>query len=413
MKKKLVFVFLLLALACIPLVAGGSGESTSSGKTNMLLWLPPNSKGDVLDIDFWTDNLAPWAEENNVNLEIEIIPWSEYEAKYLTGFSSGEGPDVGYMYLEMMNDYIEMGLLEDLDPYFSEEEKAHYNYYAQGYINGGQYAMPFVVGNQRIIFFNMDILAEAGVRELPTTWAEFVDVLLTVKKNVPNVIPLAQPWGDATIGALNSLFYPFFWQAGGEMYIDGEFAFDEGDAALKTIQFLHDLKFVYGVVPDDLTAWTESTAITQFAAGNVACVATSISAAKNNFSAINYDYVISLKDERQAVWTACDSLIMNADGKNKELAASLIKYMTSYSVMERYHREVTAYPPLTVDEPYQDDPRFLPVYEATDIFHTMPVADGASNVGERLYKNLQLMMMGNLSVEDVISDTVAYAKSLS
>lgn len=37
-------------------------------------------------------------------------------------------------------------------------------------------------------------------------------------------------------------------------------------------------------------------------------------------------------------------------------------------------------PLLVVDEPYQDDPRFLLLYEAIDIFHTMPVADADSSV---------------------------------
>lgn len=61
-------------------------------KTDLLLWLPPFAAGDdgALDKEFWTETLAPWAAENNVDLTIEITPWGNYEEKYLTGFSSAK-----------------------------------------------------------------------------------------------------------------------------------------------------------------------------------------------------------------------------------------------------------------------------------------------------------------------------------
>lgn len=114
--KKLLSILLALVLATGLFAAcsgSGSGSqaagSTASGsgaaaapdgkKTDLLLWLPPFAAGDdgALDKEFWTETLAPWAAENNVDLTIEITPWGNYEEKYLTGFSSGEGPDVGYM----------------------------------------------------------------------------------------------------------------------------------------------------------------------------------------------------------------------------------------------------------------------------------------------------------------------------
>ena len=59
-------------------------------------------------------------------------PWGNYEEKYLTAFSSGQGPDVEYMYLEMYNDFIDMGALEPLDECFTEEEISNYLYYDLG-----------------------------------------------------------------------------------------------------------------------------------------------------------------------------------------------------------------------------------------------------------------------------------------
>lgn len=105
--KKLLSILLALVLATGLFAAcSGSGSqaagSTASGsgaaaapdgkKTDLLLWLPPFAAGDdgALDKEFWTETLAPWAAENNVDLTIEITPWGNYEEKYLTGFSSAK-----------------------------------------------------------------------------------------------------------------------------------------------------------------------------------------------------------------------------------------------------------------------------------------------------------------------------------
>lgn len=129
----------------------------------MLLWLPPYATGgEALDQEWWTETLAPWAEENNDESYHRDHPLGQLEEKYLTAFSSGQGPDVGYMYLEMYNDFIDMGALEPLDAYFTEEEISNYLYYDLGNVKGAQYTLPFIVGNARILYFNMDILNEAG-----------------------------------------------------------------------------------------------------------------------------------------------------------------------------------------------------------------------------------------------------------
>ena len=389
--KKLLSILLALVLATGLFAAcsgSGSGSqaagSTASGsgaaaapdgkKTDLLLWLPPFAAGDdgALDKEFWTETLAPWAAENNVDLTIEITPWGNYEEKYLTGFSSGEGPDVGYMYLEMFNDFIEMGALEPLDAYITDADRENYLYLDKGFIKGKQYTMPFIVGNARILYFNMDILEQAGVTELPATWQDLVDVAVKIKEaGLPGVMPFAGEWADPAIGALNNLYYPYLWQAGGDIYNEDGI---EGNIAIASM----DAKS--GTVLTD--------------------------------AGVNWDFIPSLEDETRATWIASDALIMNSASQNKELAASLIKYITSAEVMAKFHTEIAPFPPITRDEAYNDDERFKEMYEDAEHLHTLPVANGAFKVMDTLYKNLQLMMLGDLSPEEAIQNTVDYAESI-
>lgn len=83
--KKLRSILLSIAMVTLLLTGCGKTETTASfgtggstptgEKTDMLLWLPLYATGgEALDQEWWTETLAPWAEENNVNLTIEITP---------------------------------------------------------------------------------------------------------------------------------------------------------------------------------------------------------------------------------------------------------------------------------------------------------------------------------------------------
>lgn len=152
----------------------------------------------------------------------------------------------------------------------------------------------------------------------------------------------------------------------------------------------------------------------QFAAGNVAVASMSANVASLfDEAGINWDFVPSLEDETKATWIAADSLIMNAASENKELAASLMKHITSPAIMEKFHSELSAFPPISKGEKYLDNERFKDLYADDTYLHTLPVAPNSFKVMDSLYKNLQLMMLGDLTPEQAIQQTVDYASSMS
>lgn len=413
---------------------GGSDESTQDSSSNkqvqsedgvetaetskLTFWFPPIASGDdgALDKEFWTTTLAPWAEEHNVDLTVEIIPWGNYEEKHLTGYSSGQGPDITYMYSEMIGSFIDMGIPEPLDSYLTQEEKDHYVYIDKGMIRGKQYMLPVVVGSARILAVNKDIMEQAGVTELPNTWQDLVDVATKVKDaNIENVIPFAQEWAEPAIGALNCIFYPYLWQAGGEIYNEEEteLALMDNDAAVRAAQYLYDLRYKYNVLPEESMSLTANELLNQFKAGNVAMAYIDTKgAAQLTDAGINWDFIPSLEDKTKATWIATDGLVVNSASKNKDLAVELAKYITDTEIMTKFHKELCAFPPITKDEEYLDDERFKDMYEQTEYLKSLPKATNAFKVMDTLYKNLQLMMLDELTPEDAIQNTVDYSNSI-
>ena len=76
--------------------------------------------------------------------------------------------------------------------------------------------------------------------------------------------------------------------------------------------------------------------------------------------------------------------------KNKDLAAKLMKYITSADVMSDFHKRVTEQPPITADEDYTGDERYATLFtDYADNFQSLPVFKGASSMYDTLFKCVQ------------------------
>ena len=399
---------LAIAAVTAAMTAGMCMQAFAADSINF--WFPTfaSSDGAVSDQEFWEEALAPWAEENNCEVNVGIVPWDSYEEKYLSGTTSKDGPDVGYMYMEMFYDYIENGVLADIDGYFTDEEKANYLYYDLGNLLGGQYALPVVVGNPRILIANMDILAEAGIEAVPTTTEEFLAACKAVKENTDKT-PFLQDWGNPHYGSLNEIFWPFFWGDGGQIVDEeGNLTIDT-EAGLEAATFVRSL-LDEGYLPETCTSNDDT--IEPFKNGEVAMIYCASSNALR-IDTVNWDYAAVVQGSQAAkTFVAADCLVMFESCENKELAASLMKYVTSAKVMSAFHQQVSDQPPITADEEYTGDERFASLFtEYGDNFVSLPVFKGAASMYDYFFKNLQSMMLGEMEPAQVLSDTTEYYNS--
>ncbi len=412
MKRKKV-VASILAASMLAVMLGGCGSKSSeggksSGKEKLTLWMPTfaASDGKITDMDFWNEKMDAFEKENNCEVKVEIVPWDNYEEKYLTGATSDDGPDVGYMYMEMFYDYIDMGALTDIDEYFTDEEKENYLYYDLGNILEGQYALPVVVGNPRILAANMDLLNAAGIDKIPSTWDELVSACKTIQEKTPDVTAFLQDWGNPHYGSLNEIFWPYFWGAGGEIVDEeGNLTIDSAEGLAAT-EYLYSLK-KDGILTDSCTSCDD--VLEPFKNGEAAMV---VMASSNALTAtnVNWDFQPLIQGPKESkTFVAADSLVMFEKCSNKELAAKLMKYITSAEVMSDFHKRVSEQPPITKDETYAGDERYTELFsDYGDNFVSLPVFKGASSMYDTLYKNLQSMMLGSMSPEDVLKETTEY-----
>ncbi|MEG0371496.1 MAG: sugar ABC transporter substrate-binding protein [Clostridium sp.] len=397
-------------------------------KETITVWLPPIGPDDK---PVWEPIFKKFEEQNNVDINLEIIPWEKYPEKYATAITAGTGPDVGYMYAEMYPQFISMGAVEDLTKYFNDESFKKYTYLDASKMMGGMYGLPMEAANPAVLYFNEDIVKATGETAIlaklkkhePISWDEFLTVSKKATKDTngdgkTDQYGLAQGWGAKFFGNLNWNWYNYLWQAGGDIYNEDlkSVKFDNSEG-VKAATFLHDMKYKHKIIPEDAMAKdNEDMLKTVFGPGKAAfAIGLSSKASElfdKEFKNLKYDFAVSLKDKKAATFASVDQLTLMASAKNKDLSFKLMEHMMNAESMTAFHK-YNPRAPMTADEPYQGDPRFKEmVQKDKGIYRPLMVGPNGVEIYEFLWKELQKMMNGEKSPEAALKDAAKYSNDL-
>lgn len=420
---KKIFALMLIVIMSVTSLAGCGGSKdqadTSSEKKQITLWLPPIGENDA---PVWEPILKEFEEANNCEVTLEIIPWENYPEKYASAIAAGEGPDVGYMYAEMFPQFIEMGAVEDLTSYLTQEDMDNYIYIEDGKMMGGLYGLAIEAANPAVLYYNKDILESIG-EEAPKTWEDFRRIAKKATQDTDGDGKIdqwgfAQGWGAKFFGDLNWNWYGFLWQAGGELYSDDlkTVRFND-ESGLEAAQLLYDLKFTDKVLPDDAMAKTNKEMLqTTFGPGNAAFTIWLSSAAAEildtSFPDLNYGFITSLENKDMGTFGSVDQLTLMSSAKDKELSFALMQHMLSVESMTAFHKYHPR-APISKDEPYQGDPRLKEMVENDKgIYRPLVVAPHGVEVYEYLWKQLQTMMAGEATPKEALDEAARYSNEL-
>ena len=405
---------LSLLIIAFSVVACGGAKDTSK---TIKLWLPPYATDpSVLDKNVWSDILKPFAEENDVTIDITIVPWSSYEEKYLTAISSGQGPDIGYLYDTLLVEFENMNVIAPLDPYVTEADRENFLYLEDGVHKGQQLALPIIVGNPRILIYNKTLLKSVN-EEPPVTWDDFLRISQKVTKDLDgdgktDQWGMVQGWGHPHFGALNETFFPFFYQAGGEFTSkDGTKLTFNSPAGLRTLNLIKDMRDTYKIQPKGFL--TAESSGKMFSEGKVAFTITPPAGVTvmERTGIVDWGYIPALKDKFAYAPYVADSLFMlsSVPEEKRQLVYDLMVYILSAPSMEQFHTKLAAFPPVTKDAKYIGDPRFEKL--ATEQLEYLKLKNdrivGGARIYDIFYKNVQKMLSGELTPQQVLDQTEA------
>ena len=209
-------------------------------------------------------------EEANPGTTVEIIslPWGEAFQKFATMVSAGDLPDVVEMPDTWLSLYANNGLLESLEPYLADWETTadltDRTLELGRDVDDTAYMLPYGF-YLRALFYNKDLLAEAGV-EPPTTLAEFRSASEAIS-DLPGKSGYCMRGGP---GGLNGWMMAAATMAGDNRYFteDGTSTMDSEGWA-KGIEWYVNL-YKDGLAPRDSVNWGFNEIVAGFYSGTCA-----------------------------------------------------------------------------------------------------------------------------------------------
>jgi multiple sugar transport system substrate-binding protein len=193
---KALMSFLLLALvaagapasAATPTLATQSPETarlaaatTSAPVTLKIAWMGATMKV----YRAWKERFE--AENPGVTIEYQFIPYAEGPTVYNTMIQGGNTPDLAYLFMGMIPEYVERKALLALDDYMKPDERANWVPAAldAAQYKGKIYGVPLIAAN-RTLYVRTDLMKAAGYSDPPKTWDQVRD--LARKMNKPPAV---------------------------------------------------------------------------------------------------------------------------------------------------------------------------------------------------------------------------------
>ena len=129
--------------------------------------------------DNFVEWLAPFEEATGINVEHTVVPWDELEATYTANFAGNDVFDVTYQTSTHLTLFGELGAFVDVTPLIDGTDfAADRGHFPDSILNASiyqdqLYGLPFIIGTI-VMFANLDLMADAGITEIPTTGEELV-----------------------------------------------------------------------------------------------------------------------------------------------------------------------------------------------------------------------------------------------
>ncbi|MFE3249383.1 extracellular solute-binding protein [Streptomyces sp. NPDC059209] len=240
----------------------GCGMLPGGDDKVITIWLMKDSVSTAY-LDRFTE--AYEKENPSVELEVKIQEWTGIGKKVMAALDSEDAPDIIEVGNTQVAQYAESNGLRDLTLESVRDlgsEDWLPGLAEPGSINGSQFGIPWYAAN-RVVIYNKDLFAEAGIEELPRTRAEWLDITAQLDQGGRQGIYLAgQDWYTLS---------GFIWDEKGELAVESGGAWEgrlDTPEAIRGMKFYKELQALGDGPKDSDEVTPEQEA--EFAKGDIA-----------------------------------------------------------------------------------------------------------------------------------------------
>jgi multiple sugar transport system substrate-binding protein len=267
----LLVVFAMLMSACAAVAPSTGAGDGAAAQTRIVFYQRGYVEGGTDAGSVNTAKAIEIFEQNNPDIDVEIvgIPWTaEGDTKLETALAGGTDINVFRVTSPNLPRYAKQGILSEITPYLTDEEKA--DFYESAFqvatVDGKVWAWPLWV-TAISLFANTDILTERGV-ELPTmeepwTWDEFVEATKQLTYTKDDGTQVYGFTSSSRWGAIE--YYPLMYIDGGRIIsADGTQFVQNQPEGVSALDKLASLALEHKVTPPDFGTVDQAGVRSQF-----------------------------------------------------------------------------------------------------------------------------------------------------
>jgi multiple sugar transport system substrate-binding protein len=350
----------------------------------------------------------------DVNVELELVPFSDIFTKYKTLVVGGEAPDVISLNFDNTPQMAALGALEPLDSYIESDGYDMGIYYDNTVnmynIDGVQYALPGTFSDV-VLFYNKTLFDEAGLAYPSNdwTWDDMVTAGETLTQDVDGD-------GVTDIFGYALAWWPMYLFLNGAdvLTADGTACALDTPEAIEGLQKMVDLQGPDGIAPSrsDLAAQSDWD---MFIAGKLAMYPIgpwAVQPFNDNITDFEWDIANQPPGTQRATFLFGNSYAMSASSKNKDAAWEFLKFATGPDgslIRQQGKYEISPVKAVAEGEFLSSlagaPPEHASVFmEAVDYAMTTPKTPVWSELHDAIWPELELAELGEQTVEEAMTN---------
>ncbi|MDA8248301.1 MAG: sugar ABC transporter substrate-binding protein [Rhodospirillales bacterium] len=310
-----------------------NGMVLAAAVTVALGWTAARAETVRVTAAYYSDKTGPYFEQMakdfharnpGIDIKVEVVNWDNLLQKLQTDVSGGTNADISIIGTRWLLDFVKDDQAEPLDGYMDQAFKDRFigAFLAPGQIGGKTYGLP-IAASARAMFYNKDLLAQAGITAPPATWDELAADAARLKAK-----------GIAAFGlqgkAIETDVYWYYalWTYGGDVVKDGRATF-ASDAGVKSLTMYKSL-IDRGLTEDGPTNYTREDLQNLFKQGRVAMMITApflINQIASEAPKLNYGIAPVPKETRNATYAVTDSVVLFKNSKVKPAAWKFLDFL--------------------------------------------------------------------------------------
>lgn len=385
------------AEATIRLTQASSSDGSSSPAVTIQWWTPnwdePESREMVSEFE---------ANNPDIKIDLVITDWNTYKEKITTALTGRNVPELYTVLLTDVRPFAKLGLLESLN-ILGEEAGIDFPDFVQPAleitsVDDAIFGVPFRYDGSGI-YYNIDILKEAGYDSFPTTWDEMI--LMSAKLKDLGYTPFAWPLGQQA-NAVTRLVQQLYTYGGSVLAEDQKTCLLNSDAAKTALSKIKETLDM-GYASSSSMEIDNTIMRNMFGTGQIAFNFSGpfdIDTLLTDYPNLDFATAVIPGIDGMGPTTANGwGIVMSSGSKNKEAAARFLSYITTPENQARLTDSFPASYTALKYEKFASD-YLKPFATQLDNSREEPSYDRWLEIEPIIYQYMQYALAGTMSVDE-------------